>query len=110
MVVFDSPPILGLADAPLLSSLVEGTLLVVESERNRRGVLKGTLRRMRLAKGRVVGVALTKFDSSRAANYTYYYGYGYDYYAYENTGKKRSRGGLFGRRRKSSKKPAEVDA
>ncbi len=83
IVVLDSPPILGLADAPLMSSLVDGTLLVLESDRNRRGVLKGTLRRLRLARGRVIGVALTKFDATHASSYTYYYGYGYDYYAYD---------------------------
>lgn len=91
MVLLDSPPILGLADAPLLSSLAEGTLLVLESDRNRRGVLKGTLRRLRLARGRVIGVALTKFDAAHASSYTYYYGYGYDYYAYDGGGERRGR-------------------
>ncbi len=110
MVVLDSPPILGLADAPVLSSVVEGTLLVIESDRNRRGVLKGTLRRMRLAKGRVIGVALTKFDSARAASYTYYYGYGYDYYAYESSDEKRGRKGLFARRGRAGQDLVEADA
>ncbi len=95
IVVLDSPPILGLADAPLLSSLAEGTLLVLESDRNRRGVLRGTLRRMKLAHGRVIGVALTKFDASLASNYTYYYGY--DYYSYGGGERRRRSSNLVNR-------------
>ncbi len=111
MIVLDSPPILGLADAPLLSSLVDGTLLVVESDHNRRGVLKGTLRRLRMANGRVIGVALTKFDTSNSSSYTYYYGNGYDYYAYEGRDAKRRGTGLFGWRRPAQSidpEPAEA--
>lgn len=81
LVVLDSPPILGLADSPMVASLADGTLLVLESDRNRRGVLRGALQRMNLARGRVIGAVLTKFDASHASNYAYYY-YGYDYYSY----------------------------
>ncbi len=111
MVLLDSPPILGLADAPLLSSLAEGTLLVLESDRNRRGVLKGTLRRLRLARGRVIGVALTKFDAAHASSYTYYYGYGYDYYAYDGGGERRGRKkSIMSRLRTLSPRDEQADA
>lgn len=110
MIVLDAPPILGLADAPLLSSLAEGTLLVLESDCNRRGVLKGTLRRLRLARGRVIGVALTKFDASHASSYTYYYGYGYDYYAYDNGDRRRRSGSIMSRLRGLSANAEQADA
>lgn len=110
MVVLDSPPILGLADSPLLSSFADGTLLVLESDRNRRGVLKGTLRRVRLAKGRVIGVAMTKFDASHASSYTYYYGYGYDYYAYEGGERRQSKRRLLDRFGRKRSDPEAVDA
>lgn len=105
MIVLDSAPILGLADAPLLSAIADGTLLVLESDRNRRGVLRGTLRRMLLARAKVIGVALTKFDANLASNYTYYYGY--DYYAY-GSGNRKTRGtSLLDRLRR---KPAAAEA
>ncbi len=110
MIVLDAPPILGLADAPLLSSFAEGTLLVLESDRNRRGVLKGTLRRLRLAHGRVIGVALTKFDATHASSYTYYYGYGYDYYAYDNSERRGRRNSIMSRLRRLAPKGEQADA
>ena len=81
VVVIDSPPVLGLADAPLLSALVDGVVLVVEASRNRRGTLKSSLRRLRAMRPILLGAVLTKFDPTKAANrYSEYYGY--DYYQY----------------------------
>ena len=40
-VIIDLPPILGLADAPLLASIAAGTLLVVATGQTRRSVVKG---------------------------------------------------------------------
>lgn len=84
VIVMDAPPVLGLADAPLLSTFADGTVFVVESNRGNRGATKAALRRLRSAQGRVIGAVLTKFDPKRAGNgYTYY---GYDYYQYGNKG------------------------
>jgi Mrp family chromosome partitioning ATPase len=41
VVILDSPPVLGLADAPLMSAIVDGVVLVVQSDRSRRGSLRG---------------------------------------------------------------------
>ena len=83
-VVIDSPPILGLADAPAMSALVDGVVMVVESDRARRGALKAALRRLRAMRPILVGAVLTKFDTSRGANrYSEYYGGGY--YEYRAT-------------------------
>jgi capsular exopolysaccharide synthesis family protein len=73
-VVVDSPPVMGLADAPLISSKVEATIFVVESHGIRRSLVRVALDRLRAAHGRLAGILLTKFDSKRA-----HYGYGYDY-------------------------------
>lgn len=82
-VVIDSPPILGLADAPVLSALADGVIFVVESNRNRRGSLKTALRRLRAMRPILLGAVLTKFDPTRSGNrYSEYYGY--DYYTYEH--------------------------
>ena len=81
-VIIDSPPILGLADAPAMSALVDGVVLVIESERSRRGGLKAALRRLRAMRPNLLGAVLTKFDTSHAANrYSEYYGT--QYYDYD---------------------------
>jgi capsular exopolysaccharide synthesis family protein len=79
IVVFDGPPVLGLADAPLLSSMMEGTLFVVESNRGHRGATKGALKRLQAAKANILGIVLTKFDAKKSGVSNYY---GYDYYYY----------------------------
>ncbi len=82
-VIFDSPPILGLADAPALSALVDGVAIVVEADRSRRGGLKAALRRLRSMRPIVLGAVLTKFDAAHMANrYSDYYGS--DYYEYRS--------------------------
>ncbi len=83
VVVIDSPPILGLADAPTLSALVDGVIFVVEADRSRRGALKMALRRLRSMRPILLGAILTKFDPLKAGNrYSEYYGY--DYYQYNS--------------------------
>jgi len=83
VVVIDSPPVLGLADAPLLSALVDGVIFVVEADRSRRGSLRGALRRLRGMRPVILGAALTKFDPLRSGNrYSSYYGYEYYQYQY----------------------------
>ena len=71
LVIIDAPPILGLADAPLLASLAGGTLLVLGAGESRRGVVKVALKRLHFARAQMVGAVLNKFDL-RAANYAYH--------------------------------------
>lgn len=87
VVILDSPPVLGLADAPLMSALVEGVVLVVQSNRSRRGSLKASLRRLRSMHPSVLGAVLTMFDASKMGNrYSEYYGYSYYRYSPEANG------------------------
>ncbi|UXI66400.1 GumC family protein [Tahibacter amnicola] len=86
-VIIDGPPVLGIADAAILSNLAAGTVLVVESGGTRLGYARGVLKRLLSARARLLGVVLTKLDSrSSGRGYGYGYGYGYgDYgYAYGN--------------------------
>jgi succinoglycan biosynthesis transport protein ExoP len=87
-IVIDGPPVLGLADAPILSSIVAGTVVIIESRGTRRGQARGALRRLHMAKGKVLGVILTKFKASAAAAYGGY-DYAYDYAYGSNGGRKR---------------------
>lgn len=81
LIVIDCPPVMGLADAPLLSSAAAATLFVVGAGQSRPGQLKGALKRLRFSRSPVVGTVLTKFDA-RNTLYGYEYGYGYDAYGY----------------------------
>ena len=83
VVIIDAPPVLGLADAPLLASVAGGTLLVLAAGELRRGVGKVALKRLHFARAQMVGVVLNKFDL-HGANYAYHtYGYGAsEYYGY----------------------------
>lgn len=77
-VVIDSPPVMGLADAPLIASRVEGVIYAVESHGIRSSMVKTALSRLLAANARVLGGVLTKFES-RKAHYGYGYEYGYSY-------------------------------
>ena len=82
--IIDSPPVLGLADAPSMAAIVDGVVFIVEADRNRRGALKTALRHLRAVRPVILGAVLTKFDTTKAGNrYSEYYGY--EYYQYEPT-------------------------
>lgn len=73
-VVIDSPPVMGIADAPLIASRVEGVIFAVESHGIRSSMVRTALGRLANANARVIGGVLTKFEARKA-----HYGYGYDY-------------------------------
>ena len=75
-IVIDAPPILGLADAPLLSRAVEGCIFVVEAEGVAVRGVKAALDRLQSVHAHVFGAVLTKLKQ-RQAGYGYGYGYGY---------------------------------
>lgn len=77
-VIVDSPPVMGLADAPLLASHVEGTILAVESHGIRSSEVKVALARLVNANAHIIGAVLTKFEAQRSSlGYGYSYGYSY---------------------------------
>jgi capsular exopolysaccharide synthesis family protein len=83
-VVVDGPPVLGLADAPLLSFHCEGTIMVVESGAIRRAAALHAVKRLNAAEARIVGGILTKFSATKSGyGYGYGYGYGDDQYSYK---------------------------
>jgi succinoglycan biosynthesis transport protein ExoP len=77
-VVIDGPPVLGLADAPLLGSIAEATLLVVESGGTRRDFARGAIKRLMGTRTRLLGGVLTKMQA-RSHSYDYYSGHYYQY-------------------------------
>jgi capsular exopolysaccharide synthesis family protein len=80
-VVIDGPPVLGLADAPILANASAGTLLVVEAGKTRIQAAQVAVKRLMVARARIIGAVLSKYANQHA----YGDGYGgYNYYAYGN--------------------------
>lgn len=77
-VVIDSPPVMGLADAPLIAARVEGVIYAVEAHGIKSSQVKTALGRLAAANVRIFGGVLTKFEARRAGHgYEYEYGYSY---------------------------------
>jgi len=64
IVLIDGPPILGLADAPLLADSVEAVAMVIQSGRNDAAKLDAAF--ARLPEARIVGALLTQVDARKA--------------------------------------------
>lgn len=75
-IVLDLPPVMGLADAPLIASQVEGTLVITAAHSTHKNVARLAIGRLRSAHAHLLGVVLTMFDAKQAS-YGYGYGYGY---------------------------------
>ena len=73
LVLIDSPPVLPVADAMILSSYADGVLLVVASGQTRRGELRRTTEKLAQAGAPVVGCVLNKAGAQ--PGYGYYGGY-----------------------------------
>lgn len=79
LVMIDSPPVMGIADAPLLSRVSDGVVFIVESNLAHYGAAKTAIRRLRDADANVLGAVLTKFQALEAGQS---YDYNYSYYTY----------------------------
>ena len=73
-VIVDAPPLLGLADAPLMSEMVEGVVFIVSASGPSTRLVRNALERLRTVNAHIFGIVLTKFRSE-----TNHYGYGYGY-------------------------------
>jgi Mrp family chromosome partitioning ATPase len=82
-VIIDGPPVLGLADAPLLGSIADATVLVVEANATNRGFARNAAKRLRATRTVLIGGILTKLDP-RGGGYAYYHNYYYYQYGPAN--------------------------
>ncbi|MDQ3524016.1 MAG: polysaccharide biosynthesis tyrosine autokinase [Chloroflexota bacterium] len=78
-VVLDGPPVLGLADAPLLASRTEATLLVVAAGDSKKDEIRSALHRFAATRANVLGTLLLRYDLHATGEYGYG---GYGYFAY----------------------------
>ncbi|MCC6528455.1 MAG: polysaccharide biosynthesis tyrosine autokinase [Polyangiaceae bacterium] len=86
-VVIDSPPVVAVTDATILSTLVDGTVVVARAFHTRKELARHAVRSIRDVDGKIAGTVLNAVDFSRLEyKYSYYY-YQRDEY-YGQTGRK----------------------
>ncbi|HEV2904632.1 MAG TPA: polysaccharide biosynthesis tyrosine autokinase, partial [Pyrinomonadaceae bacterium] len=81
-IVFDSPPIASFTDSVLISSLVDGVLLVVQGDRVSRTIVRRSRQVLQEVGAKIFGVVLNNV-SLRPSDYYYYKYYGHHYYKAE---------------------------
>ena len=74
LLIFDSPPLEVFADSAVLSSFLDGTLLVVDAARSRRASVRRAAEALAKAKANMFGVVLNRLSSPVYADYARYYG------------------------------------
>lgn len=80
IVVVDSPPTTAVADTAVVSGLVDGVVLVMETGKTRREAAKRGIATLKQVHGNLVGVVLNRMPA-RGGGY-YYYNYRYDHKYY----------------------------
>jgi len=83
LVMFDSPPILGVSDGAVLASEVDISIMVIEHRRFPRSMLQRVKQAVTNVGGNLLGVVLNKVDTKHDSGYGYYSNY-YDYYSTQN--------------------------
>ena len=83
-IILDSPPVLPITDATILSSLADGVIMIVESETTTRAALSRTCRVIEQAGGKIIGTVLNKVDTRRDGYYGYRYYHGYYSYSHRS--------------------------
>lgn len=73
-VVFDSPPVLAVADAAILAGRVDVVAVVVHAGRTDRDALKHAAMRLRQVKAHLVGCVLNRVNDEEHGYYAGYYG------------------------------------
>jgi capsular exopolysaccharide synthesis family protein len=82
--IFDSPPVGAVTDPAIISTLVDGTLIVARSRTSTRANLHSALRQLRSVGGHVIGAVLNGANRHNA-EYGYYSGSYRRYYAEDAT-------------------------
>jgi succinoglycan biosynthesis transport protein ExoP len=74
-IIIDSPPLLKVTDPVILSTLVDGVILVVQSGKSTRDVLRRARQELSLAGAKIFGVVLNNVDTPQGDYYGYYGNY-----------------------------------
>jgi polysaccharide biosynthesis transport protein len=77
-ILIDSPPLMNVTDPAILSTMVDGVILVVQAGRSTRDIVRRAKQDLRSVGARIFGVVLNNVDLRREGYYDYYY---YRYYS-----------------------------
>lgn len=72
LVIYDAPPLLSVTDAQIMSSQVEGTVLVVRDNVTEKADVKSALELIEHVNGHVMGTILNDVENSSMGYYGYY--------------------------------------
>jgi len=86
-IIFDSPPTMGFADSLILSSMVDGTILVIEGGKTTIQALKKVKDLFRSINSKILGVVINNVDMKKMRYNYYYKSYYKDYYYYGDSNK-----------------------
>lgn len=89
-VVFDSPPIIGVSDASVLASVVDGAVLLIQHRRNPQSMVLRARQIIDGLKTPILGVVLNQVPAGSGDDYDYYT---QNYAYYGEHGKRRPRSG-----------------
>lgn len=78
-VIFDSPPLLPVADGLVLAQRVDGVLVVVRAGQTSRHALRHALRGLAAVEAPILGMVLNYQTRKKGGGYGYGYGYSYGY-------------------------------
>ncbi|MEA1991113.1 MAG: polysaccharide biosynthesis tyrosine autokinase [Thermodesulfobacteriota bacterium] len=95
MIIIDSPPVLSVADAAILSAVTDGVVLVVNAGSTPKPAIQRAIQQLSDVEAKLIGCVLNNMDFEKESYYySYYYRYKkyYDhYYGEEEEGKEKSK-------------------
>ena len=87
-VIIDSPPVISVTDAVLLSVQTDAVLLIIRSGQTTTAHVRRTRNLLQSVKASLLGIVVNAADLSSPDYYYYYYGPKYRYYGYSERGNK----------------------
>lgn len=88
ILIFDTPPLLAVTDAQIVGHLVDGALVVINSQKTGAGAVHRALQSLTQVSVPVMGVVLNRLSGTGRSYYYYYQYYSHDYYGDDKSGDK----------------------
>ena len=78
-ILIDAPPVLAVTDPAIIGRLVDGAVVVIRPDKNRRKLVLRAVESFRRSGVEVVGIVANHIGSNSSSEYAYGYGYSYGY-------------------------------
>jgi len=85
--IIDTPPLLPVTDAAVLSQLAGGAIIVIRTGRTRREQLRTAVSSVEGVGGKILGLVMNMAPAKGPDSHRYGYGYSYDYQSVQTRGK-----------------------